>query len=214
LVNYEDKYTEMHGQQNVKISKSMFVRLLILVDVYNWFQGKYCLHLQGKTEWHITAILLLLLTIPFFPFRMPPTTCPEASFYTVRWGGVSNWSEKLLYIFQISRRHIPQDRNFYRPLGRLHLTFSFYRKSDENITASLRYLIQNSEILGWKVFGKRVDFFTFYVKWGKHNQKAARISVLRFSLCIPVTKWQQTRGVRNVACRHENKTCPQIHHVV
>jgi len=201
-----------------KFPKGMFVRLLSLVDVYNWFQEKYCLHLQGETEWHITAVTHhcnsctsaqnSLFFLPYFTNYLP------RGFILYRKMEVSNLSEKLLYIFQITRRHIPQDRNFYRPLGRPHLTFSFYCKSDENIPASLRYLIQNSEILCWKVFAKRVDFFTFYVEWGKHNQKAARVSVLRSSLWIPVTKGQQTRGVRNFACRHENKTWPQIHHVV
>jgi len=97
---------------------------------------------------------------PFFPSVYHQLPAPRLRF--IRKMEVPNLSEKLLYIFQITRHHIPQDRNFYRPLGRPHLTFSFCRKDDETIRASLRCLVQNSEILCWKVFGKRVDFFTFF----------------------------------------------------
>jgi hypothetical protein len=59
-----------------------------------------------------------------------------------------------------------------------------------------------------------VDFLTFYVECRKHKQKFEKKSVLHSYHLVPVTKRQETLGVRKFASRHEDKIFLQIHHVM
>lgn len=109
---------------NITLPKSKrYVRLLILVDMYNWFQEKYCPPSSRRAWVTHQCNSCTSAQNSLFPFRISPTPCPRG-LVLYRKMEVSNLSEKLLYIFQITRRHIPQDRNFYRPLGWHHLTCS------------------------------------------------------------------------------------------
>jgi hypothetical protein len=103
----------------------MSLRPLILVDMYNWFQEKYCLHLQGETD-RLTHQFNSYTSAhnSLFPIHISQTSLPRG-FVLCHKIEVSNLSEKLLYIFQITRRKIPRDRNFYRSLGWTYLTCSF-----------------------------------------------------------------------------------------